>query len=167
MPPALSLQDRFLSLAALPTAFKPLPPSLASVFCTTAAKLPEAFLFIPSDATLLDFLALPKVGLAPGLKRGAGAKQRLEKYPRVDWPLQEQRETSGQVRKAPTAVRQVELGRLGSAARILSGESSVAQVDTSVVETLRSKHPEGTPNPFGPLPGPHSGAAASYQRTIS
>ena len=56
-----SLQDRFLSLVSLPTSFKPLPPSTAAAFCSTATRLAETFLSNPSDETLLVFLALPKV----------------------------------------------------------------------------------------------------------
>jgi len=88
-------------------------------------------------------------------------KQGLERYPRVDWPEPERRESTGNGRRAPTAVKQVEMGRLGSAARIRSSDTSMAAVDASATESLRSKHPTGHPDPFGPSLGPQSGAIPS------
>ena len=161
-----SLQHRFHSLAALPTSFKPLAPSQAALFSSAAARLADAFISNPSDSTLLDFLALPKIGLAPGLQRGAGLKQRLATYPNVDWPEPQPREQHGAARSAPTATKQVELGRLGSAARILAGSSNVAPVDNGVVETLRLKHPAGQHNPFGHSTGPQSGSIPSEDEIL-
>jgi hypothetical protein len=64
-PPPASPQDLFVSLAHLPTAFKRLSTATATSFCSAAARLTESFLSNPSDDTLLEFLALPKVGLVP------------------------------------------------------------------------------------------------------
>jgi hypothetical protein len=75
-PPPPSSQDRFLSLAQLPTAYKILSAATAAALCSTAARLAENFLSKPSYDTLLDFAAFPKVGLVPGLKRGRGRKER-------------------------------------------------------------------------------------------
>lgn len=85
-------------------------------FCSAAAKLAEAVLSNPSDESLLDFLALTKVGLTPALKRGEKFKQRLERYPSVDWPEPRRRDGEGGTRSTSTA---------GSAARILSGTSTL------------------------------------------
>ncbi|GFZ49921.1 hypothetical protein JCM24511_07324 [Saitozyma sp. JCM 24511] len=106
----------------------------AGVFAGCVERLAEAFLAEPSDDTLFNILALPKAGLAPGLKQGL--KARLEQYPR--------------------AVKDVEKGRLRSAAKRLAG-AAVATVDDEVVATLREKHPAGAANPFGPTDGPSSG----------
>jgi hypothetical protein len=53
--------------------------------------------------------------------------------------------------------KQVEMGRLGSAAHNLGGKSAVATVTEVVVEALRAKHPTGPPSPFGTAPGPRNG----------
>jgi hypothetical protein len=111
-----------------------------------------AFLAEPSDDTLFNILALPKAGLAPGLKQGL--KARLERYPRVDWPRPEPND--GTTRRTTTAVKEVEKGRLGSAARRLAGAAAVATVDNEVVAALQDKHPAGTEDPFGPTEGPSS-----------
>jgi hypothetical protein len=162
-----SLQDRFLSLAALPTSFKPLPPATAAAFSSAATRLAEAFLLDPSDATLLDFLALPKVGLVPGLRAGQNVKRRLERFPAVDWPLPDTGERPAGSRHALTAAKQVESGRLGSAARILAGQTALAAVNEQVVDSLRSKHPPGAPDPFGPLPGPRSASIPSEDELMA
>jgi hypothetical protein len=156
-PPPPSPQDLFLSLAHLPTAFNPLSAATAASFCSAAARLAESFLSNPSDDALLDFLALPKVGLVPALKRGRGIRERFERYPRVDWPEPEAREDRGRSGRGPSVTKQVEMGRLGSAARILLGKSAVATVTESVVESLRAKYPAGPPLPFGTTAGPRNG----------
>jgi hypothetical protein len=55
-----------------------------------------------------------------------------------------------------TAVKNVEKGRLGSAARRLAGTAAVATVDNEVVAAIQGKHPAGTEDPFGPTEGPSS-----------
>jgi hypothetical protein len=97
------------------------------------------------------------VGLVPALKRGRGIKERLERYPRVDWPEPEAREDRGRPGRGPTVTKLVETGRLGSAARILLGRTAVAAVTDPVVEALRAKHPAGPPLPFGTTAGPRNG----------
>ena len=102
------------------------------MFAGCVERLAEAFLAEPSDDTLFNILALPKAGLAPGLKQGL--KARLERYPRVDWPRPEP--SDGTAPRTTTAVKDVEKGRLGSAARRLAGTAAVATVDNEVVATL-------------------------------
>jgi len=46
------------------------------------------------------------------------------------------------------AQKQVELGRLGSAARILTESTGIAPVNDATLDTLRSKHPTGPIDPF-------------------
>jgi hypothetical protein len=54
---------------------KPLSGPSAGVFAGCVERLAEAFLAEPSDDTLFNILALPKAGLAPGLKQDS----------RLDW----------------------------------------------------------------------------------
>jgi hypothetical protein len=126
-------------------------------------RLAEAFLAEPGDDTLFNILALPKAGLAPGLKQGL--KARLDRYPRVDWPRPEP--SDGTTPRTTTAVKDVEKGRLGSAARRLCGTAAVAAVDDEVVATLRDKHPAGAEDPFGPTDGPSSGDIPSEEEIMA
>ncbi|GFZ44313.1 hypothetical protein JCM24511_02035 [Saitozyma sp. JCM 24511] len=162
IPPPDSPFDRFLSLGDLPTVHKPLSGPSAGVFAGCVERLAEAFLAEPSDDTLFNILALPKAGLAPGLKQGL--KAGLERYPRVDWPRPEP--SDGTTPRTTTAVKDVEMGRLGSAARRLAGTAAVATVDNEVVAALQDKHPTGAADPFGPTEGPSSGDIPSEEEIM-
>jgi hypothetical protein len=142
---------------------KPLSGPSAGVFAGCVGRLAEAFLAEPSDDTLFNILALPKAGLAPGLKQGL--KARLERYPRVDWPRP--KPSDGTVPRTTTAVKDVEKGRLGSAARRLAGTAAVATVDNEVVAALQDKHPTGAADPFGPTDGPSSGDIPSEEEIMA
>ncbi len=74
-------------LASLPTVFEPLIYRTAVHY---TAKL--AFVSSLCDDTLLDFLAQPKVGLDSALNRDVPVRERLENYPKVDWPVRQDRE---------------------------------------------------------------------------
>jgi hypothetical protein len=142
---------------------KPLSAPSAGVFAGCVERLAEAFLAEPSDDTLFNILALPKAGLHPGLKQGL--KARLERYPRVDWPRPEP--SDGTAPRTTTAVKDVEKGRLGSAARRLAGTATVATVDHEVVAALQDKHPTGAADPFGPTEGPSSGDIPSEEEIMA
>jgi hypothetical protein len=133
------------------------------MFAGCVERLAVAFLAEPSNDTLFNILALPKAGLAPELKQGL--KTRLERYPRVDWPRPEP--SDGTTPRTTTAVKDVEKGRLGSAARRLAGTAAVATVDDEVVATLRDKHPAGAEDPFGPTDGPSSGDIPSEEEIMA
>jgi hypothetical protein len=111
----------------------------AGVFPGCVERLAAAFLAEPSDDTLFNILDLPEAGLGPGLQ--LGLKPRLEQYPRVHWPRPEP--SDGTTPGTTTAIKDVEKGRLGSAARRLAGTAAVAAVNDEVVATLRDKHPTG------------------------
>jgi len=51
----------------------------------------------------------------------------------------------------------VEKGQLGTGMRVLTDESAVAKMSDATLESLISKHPSGTPLPFGTGPGPACG----------
>jgi hypothetical protein len=99
---------------------KPLSGPTAGVFAGCVDRLAVAFLTDPGDVTLFNILALPKGCLAPGLKQGL--KARLELYPRVDWPRPEPND--GTTRRPTTATKDVEKGRLCSAASGACGDGS-------------------------------------------
>ncbi|GFZ48415.1 hypothetical protein JCM24511_06163 [Saitozyma sp. JCM 24511] len=168
-PPAPSIPppdppfDRFLSQGDLPTVHKPLSGPSAGVFAGCVERLAEAFLAEPSDDTLFNILALPKAGLAPGLKQGL--KARLKRYPRVNWPRHEP--SDSMTPRTTTAVKDVEKGRLGSAARRLAGVAAVDAVDDEVVASLRDKHSAGAEDPFGPIDGPSSGDIPSQEEIMA
>jgi hypothetical protein len=65
---------RFLSLVDLLRVRKPLTGIPTGVSAGCAERLAEAFVADPGDDTLFDILALPKAGLAPGLKQGLRAR---------------------------------------------------------------------------------------------
>ncbi|RYE04158.1 MAG: hypothetical protein EOP33_09280, partial [Rickettsiaceae bacterium] len=111
----------------------------------------------PSDRTMLQFLALPKVGLVPALKGDVKSKDRLASYPLVDWPAK--RDLGGLKRGGQQLVnvvrKQVEHGKLSRAARLLADDSKVVEVDAAVLGSLQDKHPEGQPeSAFRKRPGP-------------
>ena len=103
-----------------------------------------------SEKAIFDFLCLPKMGLAPG--QGSESTARLAKYPDISAP-QVSRPSGETFRSSPSAEKQVELGRLGNAARILGEENSFASPSADVLHELRHKHPVGPLFPFGNLVG--------------
>jgi hypothetical protein len=149
--------SRFASLASCPAVYKPLPPSWAKPFTKQAAALARRYIDEPSDRTLFDFLCLPKVGLAPALKLASEAspalgKEHLAKFPLVDWPSPAPTPSSSDPLPRRVA-KAVEHGKLSRAARLLADDASVAPLSDDTLEALRSKHPQGDPNPFGTRAG--------------
>jgi hypothetical protein len=63
----------------------------------------------------------------------------------VDWPSPDPRDCT--IPRITTATKDVEKGRLGSAARRLVGTAAVAIVDNDVVAALRDKHPAWAADP--------------------
>lgn len=147
----IELTDIYSRLASLPARHRPLHPALSRAFTETAERIAERFLAQPSDRTMLEFLGLPKVGLSN--KNNPKPTHRLAKYPFVAFPPSFS--FTGPAHP-PSAERQVELGRLGNASRILGGRGAVAAPTPAVVASLSEKHPRGTSNPFGSGPGPHN-----------
>jgi hypothetical protein len=111
----------------------------------------------------MDLLCLPKIGLAPG--QATSAKDRLSLYP--DVPLPKVLSGNAQLeRSSPSAIKQVEVGRLGHAARILGGLTSAPSRTAETIQALRDKHPMGFADPFGALPGPSPHTAPSSEAII-
>ena len=151
-----SPHDLFLSLARLPGRTKPIPGYAARRFTKAAGRLAEIYSADPSESALLHILALVKVGLVPAVRQG-GSLDRLEQYPQVSWP--EEAMGVGFGGKEKVVSRMVESGRLSSAARVLGGESKIADITEETLAALESKHPVGETSPFGPTIGPTQGLA--------
>jgi hypothetical protein len=147
------MDDAFVTLARLPATYRPLPPPVAAAFSRAAGKVADAFNAQPSDKAIFDFLCLPKVGLAPG--QNPDSTHRLSKYPDINFPeLPAFAANSFRSGGTSSVVKQVELGRLGNASRMLDGDGEVAGYSEEVLEALKEKHPEGEANPFGNTVGP-------------
>lgn len=150
--------DRFRYLATIPNRKKPIPGRLHPAFQDAAARCAEAYLTRPTEANLLNFLALPKVGLFPATLEKKPALH-LASYPNVPWPT-----PKAKPQNAPTgpdtiktATKLVESGHLGSAARILAEDAKAMEIDHTVLEQLEAKHPRGPEKPFGSKAGPKQG----------
>ena len=143
------MDDAFIALARLPATYRPLPPPVATAFRNAAEKIARQFSVNPNDRAIFDFLCLPKVCLGQGFD----STHRLEKFPDIPFPEFPKFSDHGR-RGTPSAQKQVELGRLGNASRILDGNGAVSRQSAEVLESLREKHPEGDENPFGNNNGP-------------
>lgn len=153
------LSDIYLRLAALPTRHRPLAPAVAAAFVEAAERSADKFLAQPSDKAVIEFLGLPKVGLST--KNNSRPTHRLSQYPFVNFPPAP---TPLGAPHPPSATRQVELGRLGHAARILSDRAAVAKATPDVVASLEEKHPAGPANAFGRGPGPQNHSVPDITR---
>ncbi|KAK6908762.1 hypothetical protein I203_102765 [Kwoniella mangroviensis CBS 8507] len=139
---------RFLSLSCLPTTYKRLHPSVATAFKNKAGQLAAEFNAEPSEESLFHILALPKIALAHGLRSGRLQAIRLiAEFPAVQWP-QPHTTTRANRSRAEVAVRHLESGRVGQAARALEDNGQIAPVTDEVIKALREKHPDGPPEPF-------------------
>ena len=162
-----------LALANRPPASK-LHHTLKSTFIFTANELSRDYVKEPTELNLLAILALPKLGIAPTHEKKHTAKSRKlmeqirkgETLQLLRIPLPER-----QVRAARRAaemepeeatlswIEQKQLQRLMSkgmfkkAANVVRGATSISQLTEEILEELRSKHPAGTPNPFGTAKG--------------
>jgi len=157
---SLSSHDRFLSLSKLPGRSKPLPGRFVTSFQDVARRLAKAYLDNPSEGTLLDFLAFPKVGDITDLRTN-NPRAFIEQYPNVRWP---EAGMIGRGRSARDAVvKAVENGKLGTSARLLEGKSIIAEIDDVTLSALDSKHRTGPSSPFGPTVGPTQGRAPTAE----
>lgn len=107
-----------------------------------------------SFCSQLDVMAIPKLALHPGLL-SSHTKDFWRDYPLVPWP--EKRQATAQLPGHDSATRAallVEQGRLGTAARVLSGDSKVRGATDAVINILHTKHPQGPTLPFGNGQGP-------------
>lgn len=156
--------DRFRYLATIPNRKKPIPGRLHPAFQDAAARCAEAYLTRPTEANLLNFLALPKVGLFPATLEKKPALF-LASYPNVSWPTPKPKPQNPTTASdtSKTATKLVESGHLGSAARILAEDAKAMEIDDRVLEQLESKHPRGPEKPFGRKAGPKQGKNITEQ----
>jgi len=160
-----SVHEQFLRLRSLPAPYKPVPTFLLRPLFKLLEKTCSDFVANPSEAALFNFLAIPKLALHPAIqllhKGTRQAIQHLENFPNNPWPTLPAKTTHGDGNRLKNIQRLVQTGRLGTAARSVRDESKVAEIDEAVVSSLRSKHPAGTSQPFGPSPGPSPGISPS------
>ena len=158
-------RDRFLALAQLAGRRKQFNKNAHTPFINAAERAAEAYLREPSESNLLRFLELPKLGLVPALRdRTRPAKFRLDRYcvEATEWPEAPPRGQAKEVDKVAEAEKLVETSRLGAAARVLTADAKVVEVDEKAIDELTAKHPPGPAQPFGAGgEGPPAGAAPS------
>ena len=150
-----------LLLANLPTPFKPVPTRLIRPLIALLDKLATAFLADPSEATLTDFLAVPKLAIHPAARlmssNPRAAIELLRAFPDIPLPPVPIPRPATAENRLKSITKLVHNGRLGTAANLVRGNTKIVTVDNAVLAKLRAKHPPGAPNPFGSRPGPVTG----------
>ena len=138
----------FRKLAVLSPTYVQLYPQMAACFADVAERLAAAFIETPSADNLFHILCLPKIGLAPGLRRGIRyAARRLSEYPNVSWPEPDSTERADRT-AIVTATRFIETGRIAAATKVLEGSLKAIPVTSEVLAKLRELHPQGPVEPF-------------------
>jgi hypothetical protein len=120
-------------------------------FADAAERCAKAYLARPDEQRLLDFLLLPKAGLALGSQQSQGLNATLQAYPEarippppVQGPL-EHREQD----RVQRASRLLQKGWISKAANALLNPAKVADTTRpEVLQALKDKHPQGPPTPF-------------------
>ena len=134
-------------------------------------KLATAFLADPSEATLTNFLAVPKLAIHPAarlLSRDPrAAVQLLRSFPEVPPPSAPGTRLPTAENRLKSITKLIHNGRLGTAANLVRGNTKVVTVNDSVLAKLRSKHPPGVPNPFGSRPGPATGISPTQDNFLA
>ena len=162
-----------LALANRPPASK-LHQTLKSTFILTANELAKNYDEKPTELNLLAILALPKLGIAPTHEKKHTAKSRKlmeqirkgETLQLLRLPLPERQvraaRRAAEMEPEEAALSWIEQKRLQQmmskgmfkkAANVVRGATSISQLTEEILEELRSKHPAGTPNPFGKVKG--------------
>lgn len=77
-----------LRLAVYPITYKAVFKRFLAIFIDAAGRCAGAIITDQDYVSILNFLALPKVGLASGLRRRC-AGDRLAAFPDVEWPRQD------------------------------------------------------------------------------
>ena len=152
-PEGRTLEEQHEVLFSLPGVYAPLPPHVVPLFVESANRLASTYLHDPTEQHLLEILALVKVGLVPDLAPGRlrSLKTRLAHYPLVRIPDPRPQPESDRLptSQGQRAARQIELGRLSRAGRILTESASMAPRTAETVDALRALHPVGPDDPFG------------------
>lgn len=142
-------------LSRLPTTHKIIPSRLVGPFLNAADRCAKAFLEDQSEESLLQFLALPKIGLQPALTHSA--KVHLNRYPNVEWcKPSAHRATGGDTLK--TVNKLVTQGRLSAARKVLKRPANQAGPSNTATDELLKEmqqlHPPGPMNAFPQGEGP-------------
>lgn len=149
--PALEIDPSSLeSLLSLPASIKHLHPSLSRPFIEKASSLASTFLESKSDQDLASILGLIKLGLTPAMRKGhVATKARLAAYPNVLAPEpRPPRTSSSSGDNLRRAKELIEAGFIGKAERALNDVARIAPMTAETIQSLESKHPTGSPNPF-------------------
>ncbi len=152
--------DRFLALSRLSGRRKPFKSNVDRPFREAAERAAQAYLANPTAENLLLFLEIPKRWLTPALNdKSHPVRWRMDQFMKEDmqWPPVSRRDDDGSRDRVKEAELLVEKGQLGTGMRVLTDESAVAKMSDATLESLISKHPSGTPLPFGTGPGPACG----------
>ena len=149
-----AILSRYQSLAPLPARYRPLPARLVKPFLAACSRLGKAYERDPSEIDLFHLLTLPKVGLVAGTKPSlADLSTRLAAFPEVPWPVPPSARPSNYTPSpADRASLLVQQGRLATAARVITSDSSPAVIDESTIDILDSLHPDGPAHPFPAAP---------------
>lgn len=140
----------FYKLSKLPTMNKPVFGSVLRAFKAKCKQLATLYVNDPTETNLFWIMALPKIAFAPHATstKPTPIKQRLQAYPHVRWVGPKPTAKSARRSQIADIVRQVENGKVGRAARLLSRESKVADVNDDTLDQLRQLHPPGRIHPF-------------------
>lgn len=136
-----------------------------TLLANTAARIARKFNQNPTEQNLLDFLLLPKAGLALGIRNGTlGVKHVLQHYPETrippPTPLEDKGGDPPPSNFSPTSRAQklIERGFLSRAARALADPTTLARNSEEIVEILKEKHPLGNIFSFSTTANPRIGA---------
>jgi hypothetical protein len=163
--PQLSLSDTFLLTAQLPQIDdEVLSAANKAAFRAAVATAAQAYMNSPSEATLLDLLLLPKVGLS---RRIATTNQQIAELQHgrratlitslvakaVEHPRKQQtpRQPDAPLSNTETAkvTKLLQRGMVRKAALLLKRGGGVARVTPEVIQAMQAKHPPGVQQPFG------------------
>ncbi|TIB59545.1 hypothetical protein E3P77_04160, partial [Wallemia ichthyophaga] len=151
------LTQEFFNICGACTVIKPLHPAWGAVFRKVVDRLSVAFVNDPSDVNLFHIMCLPKKGLAPCLHQARTGRDKasniLDRYPYTGLNAVPTSKSTNFKSSLHAAEGYVEQGRLGAASNVLGSKAGVLDVTKDVVDTLRTKHPDGEPQPFGNLSG--------------
>lgn len=158
---SLPALETLQSYAHLQVPEKRLHVRQATQFAGAAERCAKRYLNAPSEQALLDFLLLPKAGLAIGATSSQGLGATLANYPEErrlpeGKPIAQRTwEPEDPVRRAS---RLLAKGWISKAANALLNPTNIASsTDPAVLQALKDKHPPGDPQAFdlraNPAPG--------------
>ncbi len=150
--------QQLIAFSKIPVPEKRLHARQSMHFISAAKRAAEAFLARPTEKALLHFLLLPRI-LGLGIQQGqlaATLKAFPAAIPPID-PTQQPLPSPHQPSPVKQAIKHLENGYLGKAAKALYDTAPIAPDTAENREILRQKHPIGLPNPFRTKARPAAG----------